>query len=134
MNLCEDQSSVTPTEAVFRGGNGMSIRAIPRSEFDRLLPQNSAVESLVGKEVEWFSNRSGNLLGAVAKGEGVAAWSYAILKRDQKGDPHVRKVMNGFFSVNAAKVDLLLSMAEIENIDYANREAAGFWWTSRPAD
>jgi len=109
----------------------MSIRAIPRSEFDRLLPQNPAVESLVGKEVEWFSNRSGNLLGAVAKGEGVAGWNYAILKRDHKGDPHVRKVMDNFFSLKAAKVDLLLSMAGIES---ANRETADFRLPSMPAE
>jgi hypothetical protein len=113
------------------GGNEMSIGAIPRSEFDRLLPQNPAIESLVGEEIEWFSNRSGNLLGAVAKGEGVAGWNYAILKWDQKGVLHVRKVMNNFFSLKAARVDLLLSMAEIES---ANRIAADFWLPSMPAE
>ena len=91
----------------------MSIGAIPRSEFDRLLPQNPAIESLVGEEIEWFSNRSGNLLGAVANGEGVAGWSYAILQRNKKGDFHVRKVMNSFFGLKHARVDLLLSMAGI---------------------
>jgi hypothetical protein len=109
----------------------MRIKAIPRSEFDRLLPQNPAVESLVGEEVEWFSNRSGSLLGAVAKGEGVAGWNYAILKWDQKGILHVRKVMNNFFSLKAARVDLLMSMAKIES---ANRIAADFWLPSMPAE
>src|ERR1039457_5547089 len=100
----------------------MSISAISRSEFDRLLPQNSEVEHLMVEQVEWFSNRSGNLLGTIARGESVAGWNYVILKRDKKGDPHVRKVMNNFFSSKAARVDLLLSMAEIEKFDSANRE------------
>ncbi len=108
----------------------MSIKTIPRSEFDRFLPQNLAVENLMVQEVEWFSNRSGHLLGVVAKGEGIAGWSYAVLKRDRKGDPHVCKVMNNFFSLNAARVDLLLSMAGIES---ANREMADFRLPSMPA-
>ena len=65
------------------------------------------------EEVEWFSNRSGNLFGTVARGEGEAGWNYAILKRDRKGEFHVRKVMNNFFNLNATRVDLFLSMTEI---------------------
>ena len=95
----------------------MNIKTIPRSEFDRLRPLRSALESLMGEQVEWFSNRSGNLLGTVAKGEGVAGWNYAILKRDKKGGPHVRKVMSNLFSLNDARVDVLLSMAGIEKVD-----------------
>jgi hypothetical protein len=64
-------------------------------------------------QVEWFSNRSGTMLAAIAKGDGVAGWNYAILKRDRNGDFHVRKVMNNFFNLNAAKVDLMLSMTAI---------------------
>ncbi len=67
----------------------------------------------MGEEVEWFSNRLGNLLGAVAKGEGVAGWNYAVLKRDRKGDFRVRKLMNSFFGLKHARVDLLLSMAGV---------------------
>ena len=91
----------------------MTIKTIPRSEFDQLLPHHPALESLMVEQVEWFSNRSGNLLGTIARGEGVAGWNYAVLKRDKKGDFHVRKAMNNFFNLNAAKVDLLLSMAAI---------------------
>lgn len=91
----------------------MRIKAIPRSEFDRLLPQYAAVESLMMEEAEWFSNWSGTLLGAVAKGEGMAGWNYVVLKRDTKGVSHVRKVMGNFFSLKAARVDSLLSMSGI---------------------
>jgi len=109
----------------------MSIEAIPRSEFDQFLPRHFALESLMGKEVEWFSNRSGTVVGTIAQGEGVADWNYAILKRGKNGDPRVRKVMNNFFSLKTARVDLLLSMAEIES---ANREAAVFGLPSIPAE
>ena len=112
----------------------MNIRAIPRPEFERLLPHYFPLESLMGKEVEWFSSRSGNLLGTIAKHEGVAGWNYAVLKGNENGDFRVRKVMNNFFGLNAARVDLLLSMAEIEKVDYANREATIFGLPSIPAE
>lgn len=51
------------------GGNE---RAMPRSEFDRLLPQNPAVENLMVEQAEWFSTRSGNLPGTITRGERVA--------------------------------------------------------------
>lgn len=100
----------------------MIINAITRSEFDQLLPHHPALESMMVEQVEWFSNRSGNLLGAIARGGGVAGWNYAVLKRDKKGDFHVRKVMNNFFNLNAAKIDLLLSMAAI-GIDQPDQPA-----------
>ena len=112
----------------------MSIRAIHRSEFDRLLLHNPTVENLMADQVEWFSNQPGNLLGTIAKGEGVTGWKYAILKRDTKGHIHVRKVMMKEFSyLKAARVDLLLSMAGIERIECANRDAANFGFSSTPA-
>jgi len=112
----------------------MRIKTIPRSEFDRLLPQNPALENLMVVEVEWFSNRSGNMLGTIAKGESVAGWNYAILKRDKNGDSHVRKVMNNFFSLKAARVDLLFSMTGIEKFDDANRGTASFRLPSMPVE
>ena len=94
----------------------ISNRAIPRSEFDRLLLHNTVLENLKVEQVEWFSNRSGSLLGTVAKGQRVAGWNYAILKRGKKGGFYVHKVMNNFFSSEDARVDLLLWMARSEKI------------------
>jgi hypothetical protein len=112
----------------------MSIRAIPRTEFDQLLANPSALESLMVEEVEWFSNWSGDLLGTIAKGKSVAGWNYVILKRDRKGEVHVRKVMSNFFDLKAARVDLLLSMAEMEKIDQVDRKTAIFGLASVPAE
>lgn len=99
----------------------MIIQTILRSEFDRLVPHNLAMENFMVQQVEWFSNRSGNMLGAIAKGEGVAGWNYVILKRDMKGDVRVRKVIGNCFNLNAARVDLLLSMTGFEKVDCANQ-------------
>jgi hypothetical protein len=107
-------------------GDKMSIKTIPRSEIERLLPYNSALEDIMMEQVEWFSNKSGNLLGTIARGSSVAGWNYAVLNRDGKGDFRVRKVMNNFFNLKAARVDLMLSMIVIEKIDRANR-GTGQW-------
>ena len=110
----------------------MRIISIPRSEFDRLLPQHPALESWMGEQLEWFSNRSGNLLGTTARGNGMADWNYAILKRDKKGDSHIHTVVLKVFSnLKAARVDLLLSMAGIES---ANWGTASFRLPSMPAE
>jgi hypothetical protein len=101
----------------------MGIKTIPRSEFEQLVPHNLALENFMVNQVEWFSNRSGNLLATIAKGKGVSGWNYSILKRDKKGDFHVRKVMSNFFDVKVARVDLSHSMAGIEKIDCANLPA-----------
>lgn len=94
----------------------MSIKTIPRSEFDRLVPHNPVLENWMVERVELFSDTSGNSLGAIAKGEGVAAWNYVILKRDQKGTFQVRRVMSGLFSLEVARGDLLLWMGGSEKI------------------
>ena len=106
----------------------MSIQTIARPEFDRLLPLNPALENMMVEQVEWFSSRSGHLLGAIAKGRGFSDWNYAILKRDRKGDFRVRKVMGNFFNLKAARIDLLLSMAGIEGPGSASRIGLPLVW------
>jgi hypothetical protein len=93
------------------GRNEMSIKTIRRSEFDQLAPYNPALEGWMVEQVEWFSNRPGTMLGAIARSEGVAGWNYAVLKRGKQRGFYVRKVMNNFFNLKATRVDLLLSMA-----------------------
>ncbi len=100
----------------------MNLKTIPRSEFDRLVPYNPALESWMVEQVEWFSNSSGTMLGTIARGERSAGWNYVILKRDGKGYLCVRKVMSNFFNLKSARVDLFLSLAEIEKNERAGRE------------
>ncbi len=89
------------------------IQRISRSAVDALLPHHSALEALVPEEVEWFANRRANVLGLIARETGTAGWNYVILKRDRNGKFRVRQVMGNFFSLRAARVDLLLAMAEL---------------------
>jgi hypothetical protein len=104
----EKQSISRPRAGVCRllkrGFHEMGIKTIPRSEFAQLLPHNPALESWMVEQVEWFSHRSGTLLGTIAKGKSVAGWNYVILERDKLGDFYVHKVMNNFFSSEAAKM------------------------------
>jgi len=72
------------------------------------------------EQVEWFSDGSGNLLGTIAKGKGVAGWNYVILERDKRGDFYVHKVMNNCSSSEVARVDLLLSVVGSEKSDCTN--------------
>jgi len=104
----------------------MSIKTIPHSKFDRLLPYNPALENLMVEQVEWFSNSSGSVLGTIASGKSLQGWNYAILKRDKKGDFHVRKMMNNFLNLKAARDNLLFSMIGIEKIDHADRGTPDF--------
>ena len=101
--------------------DAMSIQAIHRSEFKRLLPPSSFLENMMVEQIEWFSDKSGHLLGAIAKGEGVADWNYVILKRASRGEYRIRKVMRNFFGPSAARVDLLLSMARMAKLASADR-------------
>ena len=94
----------------------MTIKTIPRSEFNQLLPRDPTVENWTANQVEWFSNGSGDLLGALAGDKGVAGWNYVILERDKLGDFYVHKVTNNFVSSEAARADLLLWMAGSEKI------------------
>jgi hypothetical protein len=111
-------------------GNGMSIKTISRSQFAQLLPCPFVLENLMVEQVGWFSNRSGNMLGTIANGAGVAGWNYVILKREKEGGFHIRKVMGNFFNLNAAKIDLLLSMKEIGKFDCAKHDSANSWLPS----
>ena len=68
------------------------------------------------EQVEWFSDTSGESLGAIAEGKGVAGWNYVILERNRRGTFHVRKVMTSFYNSEVARVDLLLCMQGSEKI------------------
>ena len=101
----------------------MSFKNIVRPDLDRLLPNDPAGENLIKEGIVWVSNRTGDLLGTIASNDSLTGWQFAILKQDTKGDFRVRKVMNSFHSLKAARAGLLLSMAELETIEDASRPA-----------
>jgi hypothetical protein len=89
----------------------LPVKRIRREQFNHLLPPHQALESLTGEEVDWFAAKPGGLLGTVAKGQGEAGWNYVILKQKKTGGVKVCNVEANFFSRNAARVDLMLTMA-----------------------
>jgi hypothetical protein len=89
----------------------MVIKDIGRAEFIRHLTLHSNLEHFIGKEVEWFSGKTGNILGPIALGGISRGWNYVILKRNRMGKFHVRNVACNFFNRAAARVDFMFAMA-----------------------
>ncbi len=94
--------------SLLRGG--MVIKAIGRAEFIHRLSLDCDLEHFVGKEVEWFSNRTGNILGTIALGDKGRGWNYVILKRNQLGKFQACDVVCDFYNHGAARVDFMLAM------------------------
>ena len=88
----------------------MVIKAIGRAEFIYRLSLDSDLEHFIGKEVEWFSNKTGNILGTIALGDGSRGWNYVILKRNQLGKFHACNVVCDFYNHGAARVDFMFAM------------------------
>ena len=57
----------------------MVIKANGRAEFICRLSLHSDLERLIGNEIEWFSNKTGTILGTVAPGDERRGWNYVIL-------------------------------------------------------
>ena len=88
----------------------MVIKAIGRAEFIYRLSLDSDLEHFIGKEVEWFSNKTGNIIGTIALGDRGRGWNYVILKRNQLGKFHVCDVVCDFYNHRAARVDFMFAM------------------------
>ena len=90
----------------------MSARSISRDEFVRCLGLHDDLERFVGKEIEWFADDTGNVIGTIAlAGRG---WSCVILKRDKTGGFRVCTVRGSLYSVDAARADVLSEMKVAE--------------------
>jgi hypothetical protein len=88
----------------------MVIKDIGRAEFIHRLSLHSDLEHFIGKEVEWFSNQTGNIIGTIALGDSSRGWNYVILKLNRMGKFHVSNVMCNIYSHAAARVDFMFAM------------------------
>ena len=88
----------------------MVIKDISRAEFIRRLSLQSDLEHFIGKEVEWFSNETGNIIGTIALGDSSRGWNYVILRRNRMGKFHVCDVVCDFFNHAAARVNIMFAM------------------------
>jgi hypothetical protein len=89
----------------------MAINGVDRAEFIHLLSLQTDLESFVGKEVEWFSNKAGNVIGTIALGDGTRGWNYVVLRRETTGKFHACNVACNFYNHAAARVDCMYAMA-----------------------
>ena len=89
----------------------MAIKGVDRVEFIRLLSLHNDLESFVGTEVEWFSNKAGNVIGTIALGDVSKGWNYVVLRRETMGKFHACNVARDFYSQTAARVDCMYAMA-----------------------
>jgi hypothetical protein len=88
----------------------MVVKDIGRTEFIHRLSLNNDLEHFIGREVEWFSNKAGNIIGTIALGDKSRGWNYVILKRNQTGKFHVCDVACDLYNHAAARVDFLFAM------------------------
>ena len=88
----------------------MIVKDIGRAEFIDRLSLHSDLEHFIGKEVEWFSNKTGNIVGTIALGDRNRGWNYVILRRNRMGKFHVCNVVCDFYDRTAAKVDFMFAM------------------------
>ena len=88
----------------------MAIKDIGRTEFIRRLSLHSDLEHFVGKEVEWFTNETGNVIGTIALGDKDRGWNYVILRRNRIGKFRVCNVVCDFYNHAAARVDFMITM------------------------
>ena len=88
----------------------MVIKDIGRAEFINRLSLHSDLEHFVGKEVEWFTNKTGNIIGTIALGDKSRGWNYVILRRNRIGKFRVCNVMCDFYNHAAARVDFMIAM------------------------
>jgi hypothetical protein len=88
----------------------MVFRRISRAVFNHLLSAHRALAIMIGREVEWFANRAGTLIGTIALDHRHTSWNHVILRRVPHGDFHVCAVMRHMYNVKAARTDLMYAL------------------------
>lgn len=88
----------------------MAIRATGRAEFIRRLSLHSDLERLIGKEVEWFANAAGNVIGTIALAARNRGWNYVVLRKNKLGNFRAFNRREDLFSLEEARVDCLQAM------------------------
>jgi hypothetical protein len=93
----------------------MVISNIRKLKFDQLLPLHGLLETVLGKEVEWFADEASNTIGTIAGAKADKGWNFAILRRDPTGNFRMCSLRRNLYTLHTATIDLLRSMAGAEN-------------------
>jgi hypothetical protein len=86
------------------------VTSIPRVRFDRLLATNRYLESVIGTEVEWFTDGSEILLGTIAEGLLFDRWTYVLLGKGGITGFRILNIEFGVSTRDEATVRLLRIM------------------------
>ncbi len=62
----------------------MTVKSVPRPEFDQLFPDRHVLEGFTGALIECFVNDTRDIIGAVDY-RLEDDWSYVVMKRNQEG-------------------------------------------------
>jgi hypothetical protein len=92
----------------------MVISNISKLKFDRLFPLHGLLETLIGKEVEWFADEASNTIGTIAGAKADKGWNFAILRRDRLGNFQMCNLRRDLYNLHTAAIDFLRSMAAAE--------------------
>ena len=93
----------------------MAIRATGRAEFIRRLSLHRDLERWVGKEVEWFADAAGNVIGTIALAARDRGWNYVVLRKNKLGNFQASHRRENLFSLDEARVDCLQAMGLTDN-------------------
>jgi hypothetical protein len=102
----------------------MAIRATGRAEFIRRLSLQSDLERWIGKEVEWFADAAGNVIGTIALAARDRGWNYVVLRKNRLGNFQASNRREDLFSLDEARVDCLqaMGMADSSATDLQGRD------------
>jgi hypothetical protein len=88
----------------------MAIRDTDRAEFIRRLSLLGDLERLIGKEVEWFANAAGNVIGTIALAARDRGWNFVVLRKNKLGNFQASDRRENLFSLDEARMDCLQAM------------------------
>jgi len=86
------------------------IKSISQVEMDQFLPHRFHIDRFIGAEVEWFSDKVGNIIGTIADETTKMNWGYAVLRRDDSGKYQFWDLETRIRSCDAARIQIVRSM------------------------
>ena len=86
------------------------ITSLSRKDIDEHLPHRSNIDRFIGAEVERYSDKPGNIIGAIAEGTANRKWGYAILRRDDNGKYRFWDLETRIESCDAARRQIIRAM------------------------
>ena len=63
----------------------MAIHALSKEEFDRFDSPPVPLAHLSSKDVEWFADHDGTVIGVISRGTSDRDWSVTVFRRDTHG-------------------------------------------------